>query len=146
MQNLAEIVAFEAVAAEYAVPIQVAGLRTGLIDVCRDNAETPAQLRRSLVRQLQRTLPKSVPTSIRADATRMPDAEFSKTEARVKAAVIEHAHQSPELRSVTTKNRSGVEEVSFYGQKGSWMRQFADQPRLMKAIGGAPVRLPTIIS
>jgi len=146
MQNLATTVQFDQVASEYSTLIQAAGMRVGIIDVCRRDASTPDDLRRSLVRQLQAALPKSVPVSVRADASRLPNAEFVMTEKRVKAAVIEAAHQSPELRPVVSVDRAGREQIEFYGQKRSWMAAYQAPAMLTKAIDGVPVRLPTVLS
>lgn len=145
MQNLSETVAFEAVAAEFSIPIQASGLRTTLIDICRDNAASPDALRRSLVRQLQATLPKNVPASVRADATRMPNDEFRKTEQRVIAATLEAAHASPTLRAVVSKDRVGREQTEFFGAKSSWMNAYKSPVMLTKTIDGAPVKLPVIL-
>jgi hypothetical protein len=144
MQSLAEQVAFDQVASEYAVPVQIAGLRTSIIEICKNDAATPDELRRSLTRQLQATLPKSVPLSVRADASSMPDAEFARTEAKVKAAVVAAAHDSPTLRAVVSKDRAGREVTEFFGKK-SWMGAYARQPQLMVKIDGSPVRLPVIL-
>lgn len=144
-QDLATTVQFDQVASEYAIPVQVAGLRIGVIDACKSDAATPDAFRRSLLRQLQHTLPRTVPASVRADASTAPAAEFAKTEQRVKAAIIEQAHQSPTLRAVVTHDRAGREETTFFGRKSSWMGAYQAPPMLTKAIGGAPVRLPVIL-
>ncbi|MFM0500358.1 hypothetical protein [Paraburkholderia caffeinilytica] len=145
MQSLAETMAFEAVAAEYVVPVQAAGMRVGIIDICKADAASPDDLRRMLTRQLQRSLPKSVPLSVRADASTMPATEFAKTEQRVKAAVFEQAHESPELRPVITRDRSGRECTEYYGKKSGWMRPYQAPPMLAKTIGGQPVKLPVVL-
>lgn len=137
---------YERVAAEYSTPIQAAGLRTTLIAACTRDSATPDDLRRMLTRQLQRTLPKSVPTSIRADASAMPNSEFSRTEARVRDAVIEQAHESPTLRTVVEKDRAGRETFTFYGKKSSWMNAYKAPAMLTKSFDGQPVRIPTVIS
>lgn len=146
--SLAETMAYEAIAEEYSAPVQLAGLRVEIIDACMTNAATPDEFRRAMVRQLQRTLPAFASKAVRADCTRAPADVFAKTEKLVQAAVIEAAHQSPELRAVVTKDRVGREETTFYGQKrgpGGWMEQYADKPRLMKSINGAPVKLPVVL-
>lgn len=144
MQSLATTVQFDQVASEYSTVIQAAGLPLELLDP-RD-ARTPDEHRRALVRQLQHTLPRTVPASIRADASTAPDAVFSQTEAKVKAAVIEAAHQSPTLRAVVTRDRAGREQTEFFGRKSSWMRPYQAPSMLTKTIGGAPVKVPTILS
>ncbi len=143
-QDLATAVEFDRLADEFRVPIQAAGLPLGLLDP-RD-AKTPDEHRRALVRHLQHTLPRTVPASIRADASRLPNAEFATTEQRVKAAVIEAAHQSPELRPVVSVDRAGREQIEFFGQKRSWMAAYQAPAMLTKAIDGVPVRLPTVLS
>jgi hypothetical protein len=145
MTNLSEIVAFEAVAAEYSTPVQAAGLNVGLIDVCRDNAGTPAEFRRALTRQLQATLPRTALRSVRADGSSLSDDRFFIHERQVQAAVIEAAHQSPELRAVTVRDRAGRDITEYFGEKRSWMAAYTKAPQLMKSIDGAPVKLPVIM-
>lgn len=145
MQNLATTVAFEAVAADFSTVIQASGLRVGIIHACMRDSASPTEFRRMLTRQLQATLPKSVPLSIRADASKMPDAAFAEAEARVRAAVFEQAHQSETLRPVITRDRSGRQTTEFFGQKSSWMNQFKDVPKLTKSFDGAPVKIPVVL-
>jgi hypothetical protein len=136
---------YETIAHEFSEPVQAAGLGLGLIEICKNDAPSPDAFRRSLVRQLQRTLPAYAPASVRADTTRSPADVFARTEQLVKAAIFEQAHQSPELRAVVEKNRSGIEEVSYYGQKRSWMAAYSSPPMLTKSFDGQPVRLPVIL-
>ncbi|MGX7001939.1 hypothetical protein [Caballeronia sp. KNU42] len=136
---------YERIAEEFSVPIQVAGLPLGLVQICKNDAESPDAFRRSLIRQMQRTLPAYAPASVRADTTRSPADVFARTEQLVKAAIFEQAHQSPTLRPVVERDRSGREQTSFYGQKRSWMGQYTAPPMLTRSIGGAPVRIPVIL-
>lgn len=145
-QNPATRAAYEAVASEYLRPVQQAGLRPEIINLCANDARTPDELRRSLVRQLQRTLPavlpEGVPRHVRADGSTLPNAEFARHEQQVREAVTCAAHASSTLRAVVTTDRAGREQTEYYGQKrgpGGWMEQFVDQPRLMSKIDGVPV-------
>ncbi|SAL55626.1 hypothetical protein AWB69_05971 [Caballeronia udeis] len=145
-QDLATVVQYDQIAAEYAPVVQVAGLRTAIIDICRNDAATPDQLRKMLIHQLQATLPKSVPASIRGNLSPQAPADMvATTEAKVRSAVFETAHQSPELRAVVSKDRVGREQTEFFGQKRSWMTAYSKPPQLMKSINGQPVRLPVIV-
>ncbi|MDR8399209.1 hypothetical protein NE850_23080 [Paraburkholderia sp. USG1] len=143
-QNPAVTAEYERVTAEYIAPVQIAGLGVGLLDIVRDNSATPDAYRRALTRQLQHTLPRTVSASVRADASSAPAAEFTKTEQRVKAAVIEAAHESETLRPVLTRDRSGRECTEFFGKK-TWMRPYQAPAMLAKTIGGEPVRLPVVL-
>ncbi|MGX7850928.1 hypothetical protein [Pseudomonas aeruginosa] len=136
---------YEAITQEFSKPIQAAGLSLGLVKICANDAETPDQLRKMLVRQLQRTLPKDTPASIRADASQAPAEIFAKHEARVKTAIFEAAHESPTLRAVISKDQGGREQVEFYGRKSSWMGAFKAPARMAKTINGQPVRLPVVL-
>lgn len=139
-QDPAVAAQFDQVASEYAVPVQAAGMRVTIIDACKRDSTTPAELRRALTRTLQATLPRTVPLSVRTDASRMPDAEFSKTEQRVRAEIIRQAHESPTLRSVIVRDRTGREATEFFGRKrgvGGWLEQYCAVPQLMKRIGDA---------
>lgn len=145
-QDLATTVAFDQVAAEYTDLVQIAGKRVGIIDVCKADAESPDDLRRSLIRQLQRTLPKTVPLSIRAEPSPQATGQWlAATEAKVRDAVIADAHQSPTLRAVISKDRSGREITEFFGKKSCWMRPYQAPTMLAKTIGGQPVKLPIIL-
>ncbi|NPT36327.1 hypothetical protein [Paraburkholderia xenovorans] len=128
---------FDRVVAEYAAPVQAAGLPVAVIEAHMRESATPDQLRRALTRALQSTLPRNLPGSIRADATTAPAAEFASTATKVKEAVFEVASRGPELRAVTTRDRSGRECTEFYGQKKSWMAQYTAPAMLMKRIGDA---------
>lgn len=145
-QDLATTVAFEAVAADFSTVFQAAGLRATLIDACTRDSASPSELRRSLTRQLQATLPKSLPLSVRADASKMPDADFATTEAKVRAAIFEQAHQSPTLRTVIEKDRVGRETFTFYGEKSSWMNAYKAPAMLTKSFDGvSPVKIPVVL-
>ncbi|NYH13559.1 hypothetical protein [Paraburkholderia bryophila] len=136
---------FEAVANEFRVPVQVAGLRVGIIDKYVADSATPLDLRKGLTRALQATLPKSVPLSIRGDATCFTGDMFGPHEQKVRAAVIEAAHQSPVLRQVVEVDRSGRETTSFYGQKRSWMAAYSGPVQRMTKIDGQPVKIPLVL-
>ncbi|CAE6803005.1 hypothetical protein R75461_05279 [Paraburkholderia nemoris] len=145
-QDLAVTVEFDRVANEYLAPIQAAGLRTTLIDVCRNDAATVSEFRRSLVVQLQRAMPRTVPLSVRAEPSPQSSAEcLARTAELVKAATFEQAHQSDTLRAVTTKDQVGREQTEFFGRKSSWMNAYKAPALLTKTIGGAPVKLPIIL-
>ncbi|WP_158935070.1 hypothetical protein [Burkholderia sp. S171] len=145
-QPLAEIVALDQIAEEYKKLIQIAGLRAGIVDVCRQDATSPDDFRRMLTRTLQSTLPSTALRSVRADASHMPNTEFAQTEAKVREAIFDQAHQSETLRPVTTRDRSGRDVTEYFGQKAAWMRAYSSPPRLAKTIGGELVRLSVIVS
>lgn len=129
---------FDRVVAEYSAPVQAAGLPLNVITIHTRESSTPDELRRSLTRALQQSLPRTVSASIRCDASRMPNAEFAKTEQAVQQAVFEVASRGPELRAVIVKDATGREATTFYGPKRGehgWMEQFAARPALMKRCG-----------
>lgn len=145
-QSLSETVAYETVAAEFSVPLQAAGLSLGLVQICASDAGTPDALRHMLTRQLQTKLPRSEPWSVRASASpQMPAGEFATHVERVKDATLRAAHQSPVLRPVITRDRSGREITEYFGEKKSWMGQFTKEPQLMETFNGQPVRIPTVM-
>jgi|GEM_PF-6965658 len=132
----AEAAEREQIAQDYAVPIQQAGLPLTLLEVAGEASETPLELRRRLVSQLQRTLPTTVSRSVRANLSPQAPADVvASTEAEVLSAVADAAHQSPVLRTVVTRDRSGREVTEFVGQKRSWMAQFEAQPQIMTRLG-----------
>ena len=144
MQNLAEIVAYEAVTSKYSTPVQAAGLPMTTLNPSW--YATPAEYEHAMVRRLQTTLPRSEPWSVRASASpQMPASEFAVHAEKVKAAALAAAHQAPELRAVVMRDRTGREVTEFFGKKSSWMRQYAKPAQLMESFNGQPVRLPTIL-
>lgn len=145
-QALSEVVALDQISNEYKTVVQVAGLRAGIVDICRQDATSPDDFRRMLTRTLQSTLPRTTLGSIRADASHMPNAEFAKTEAKVRDAVFAAAHDSATLRPVVSKDRTGREQTEFFGKKSAWMNQYKSPAMLARSIAGQPVRLPTILS
>ena len=145
MQSLAEIVALDQIAEEYSPLVQASGLRTTIIDVCRQDATSPDDLRRMLTRTLQNTMPRTTLASIRADGSALPTDRFAVHEQRVKTEIIEQAHKSPTLRTVTETDRSGREITTYYGAKSSWMSVYKAPAMLTKTIGGAPPKLPVVL-
>lgn len=144
LQNLAETTAFEAVTAEFSTVIQAAGLPMTTLNPSW--YETPLDYRRAMITRLQSILPRSVPASVRGTLSPQASADsVATTEQRVRDAVIAAAHDSPTLRTVVERDSSGREQISFFGQKRSWMGAYSKEPLLMRSIGGAPPVIPVVL-
>ncbi|PZR49638.1 hypothetical protein [Paraburkholderia fungorum] len=124
---------YEAVTASFNEVVQAAGLSRYVLNP--SPYATPDAYRRAMVRALQSTLPRDTPLSVRADATYLPNAEFSRTEAKVRDAVIAQAHRADVLRPVVTVDQAGREITEYFGDKRGWMRAYQAPALLTKRIG-----------
>jgi hypothetical protein len=111
----------EQVAARY---LQMAGLHP----LRGDNFDDPIQFRRMVARTLSDALPatadKTARTHVSQYVAEAAPQTFAKLEKLIYSETEKAAHQSPTLRTVITKDRTGREMSEYFGQKSSWMNSF----------------------
>jgi len=110
----------------------------GLSPLPGRNFDSPDHYRGVQIRTLQAALPKSVPASVRGNLSpQAPADEITKTEQRVKEAVLKMAAESDTLRAVVMHDKTGREITEFHGPKRQWMARYTGPALEMKRIGDA---------